>query len=183
MKNFKIQTTIVAIALIFIMFNIFSCIKKNKEYEKKQDYIIAKIDGYDFKSCFKQAVTGDELPDFNCVYDSLQNFKLYAGYSCSFNLPIAHPKINLKIGNVTNVGTYKINEKNIGSVSYYFDSQLIPYKFITDSINQGLLNITNIDKTKRTISGTFEFTAYCAEQNKYVNVKSGLFNNISYTLK
>ena len=45
--------------------------------------------------------------------------------------------------------------------------------------NEGTLNITNVNTTNKTITGTFEMSL-CKDQGEYVNI-TGTLNTVGYT--
>lgn len=70
-------------------------------------------------------------------------------------------------------GNYILDDRMCCWGSYGIDSK---NRFRTDANNTGVLSITSLDKTKKTISGTFHFRARNASTGEVVEVSHGSFN-------
>ncbi|WP_161889479.1 DUF6252 family protein [Pontibacter russatus] len=58
----------------------------------------------------------------------------------------------------------------------YFDKSLSSDEFETDSVNTGLLSITEINCSKKTLTGTFFFKAFNSATGEVVEVSNGRFD-------
>lgn len=58
----------------------------------------------------------------------------------------------------------------------YFDNTIDSDEFETDASHTGMVSITAIDKSKKTVSGTFYFKAYNPVTGKVIDVSNGAFN-------
>ncbi|MDB5196129.1 MAG: hypothetical protein JWP88_499 [Flaviaesturariibacter sp.] len=85
----------------------------------------------------------------------------------------------------TIVGTYRLTDTSM-QVGVLVDSLLgSNFPFATNESDDtakagGVVNITNINKTAKTISGTFRFKVYRMQDSVSINVTEGAFENLSY---
>ena len=63
----------------------------------------------------------------------------------------------------------------------YANQPYISNYYYTDSINNGKLEITELDKVNRIVAGTFYFNAYCAKYDSTVHITEGKFR-LKYTI-
>jgi hypothetical protein len=77
------------------------------------------------------------------------------------------------------ITTYILNDV-IGSRGDYKNSTLTNDRYFTDATHTGKLTVDILDKTKRTIQGTFYFKAYNAYRNDSVSITDGKFR-LNYT--
>ena len=71
-------------------------------------------------------------------------------------------------------GSYILDQKRGGNAQFD-NSPLVDDIFKTDSNNKGSLNIIQINKADKIISGNFSFQAYNPVQNKLITVTEGQF--------
>lgn len=145
--------------------SIFATCKKDDTTSDKL-YFKAKVNGQDYvpnncANCLKMQI----------LRDSVLLFNANAGYE-SLGLGVNEASgIQPKI--------YSMNGIVIGS-AYYDNSPQVNDIFKTDVNHTGQLSITEVDRTKKTIRGTFFFKAFNSVHNTEVNVTEGAFH-LNYT--
>ncbi len=85
-------------------------------------------------------------------------------------------RITLFISNVSDTGTFILDNNNYAVLSLVSNETLQHYA--TDAINKGVLNITNYDTLKNTISGNFSFQA--AINSNTLTLQNGSFIDIPF---
>ena len=153
------------ILIILIGFCFLSCQKEKltKETQTGANTLSCKINGkiYTAKTdLFSPKFTGGFHTNNLIGSGELSLFASIGSYDSSsqqFDLRMKFPKIN-------HLGIYSLDQSNFFEISklpYTIDGK--PYTTIVS--NNGTLNITFIDYSKRIISGTFSFTAINTKDN------------------
>ena len=148
--------------LSLIIFQFFSCSKDNI---CGNDGFCVEINGkkwFPVSNDIKSAALTVHLIDTNNQFW----IGAYKG-SSSLLVGVIDSVNRIEVGNYVlsgqkNLGSYQINSNN---------------RFSTNNINTGLLSITNIDRVKKTIVGTFYFKARNTITGEIVDVANGTFNN------
>jgi hypothetical protein len=68
-----------------------------------------------------------------------------------------------------------------GGGGFYYNQPYVSNYYYTDTTNKGRLLITELDKAKRIVAGTFYFNAYCAKYDSTVYITEGKFR-LKYTI-
>jgi hypothetical protein len=81
---------------------------------------------------------------------------------------------------------YQLDQQSLGVAVYADGNDAATDAFATDAGNStadagGIITITKIDKTNKTITGTFVFKAYRDSDSKQVVITEGSFENLKYT--
>jgi hypothetical protein len=81
---------------------------------------------------------------------------------------------------------YQLDQQSLGVAVYADGNDAATDAFATDAGNStadagGTVTITKIDKTNKTITGTFVFKAYRDSDSKQVVITEGSFENLKYT--
>lgn len=131
-------------------------------------YFYCKIDGKEFMPTYKA-----ELGYKNIVAKLLRNDS-----SLIINADIGNERISFGVndGSVIAIKRYKLlqNRNPPGSASYKPTISIDLYE--TDSIHMGEVIITDLDRAKMLVKGTFYFDAYDITKNNSVHVTDGAFS-------
>lgn len=85
-------------------------------------------------------------------------------------------RITIFISNVTDTGSFTLENTNYAVLSILINDTLQHYA--TDANNKGVLNVTNYDTLKNTISGNFAFQA--AVNSNTITIQNGTFLDIPF---
>jgi len=146
--------------LLLIIFQFWSCSKDNI---CGNDNFCAEINGkkwFPISNDYKSAALTAHLIDTNNQFW----IGAYKG-SSSLLIGVIDSVKRIEVGNYVLSG-----QKTFGSFEINSDNS-----FRTNNINTGLLSITNIDRVKKTIAGTFYFKASNTVTGEIVNVANGTF--------
>ena len=141
-----------------------------------------------FVSCKKDPTPDNNYPYFQCKI----NGQTYIPNNCAncVTCSILGDTTFLLGGNAgfqaLDIGIIKLDKIPISETTYvlnnnlqqngtYDISPLVNDIYKTDATHAGQLTITTLDKTKRTIQGTFYFKAYNTYRNDSVSVTDGKF--------
>ncbi len=156
--------TIKLTVLSFIILSCFTFSKCKKDEPLSEFYFQCKVDGILYEpdncaNCKTTEIFGDSL--------------LLMGMNISgASLGVAVRKQGLSTGSYEFT---KLLLENKATGSYDNTIGNPSDIFRTDSLRIGLLKITELNRTKKTIVGTFNFDAYNIPQNKTVRVTEGKF--------
>jgi hypothetical protein len=151
-------------ALFFTL--IFATCKKNPTPDNNYPYFQCKINGKTY------------IPNncANCLTCTIYQDTIFLlGANAGFEALTIGINDNTEI----KATSYILNEI-IGRQGTYKNSTLTNDRYFTDETHTGQLTITTLDKTNKTISGTFYFKAYNAYRNDSVSVTDGKFQ-LNYT--
>ncbi len=150
----------------------FTCCKKNPCGNKTTGkYLCCKIDGVDY------------LPEQSSTFNSPSAFiaKIQQNDSLliinTYNL--SDQSLDFAIWDYTSIkqGSYTLLTKlPYKSFASFDNTPLGSGQFGTDTLNNGVLAITNIDKAKKLIEGTFAFKCFNQLTQKSANITDGEFS-------
>lgn len=83
--------------------------------------------------------------------------------------------------NGINIGNYQLSNSTNPGGGFFYNQPYFSNYYYSDSINNGKLEITQLDKANRIVAGTFYFDAYCAKYDSTVHITEGKFR-LKYTI-
>ncbi len=147
-----------------LLFCLFSFALLNNSCKKDQlptFYFQCKVDGvlYEPDNC-ANCIGKEIIDDTTLILGGNRGFEaLTLGIIDNSNIKVGQYILN---GAISKRGTYKFSTSPND-------------RFFTDSTHTGILNITLLDKSTKTIEGNFQYDAYNIQQNKIVRITDGKF--------
>ncbi|MBX3239203.1 MAG: hypothetical protein KIT80_10505 [Chitinophagaceae bacterium] len=165
-------------ALLLLLLFTPACKKDGltKETQKGANTLSCKVDGKTFKACYKLTIGGPDVPALGGGVSAIDNrwrATVFAENQCDER----RGGILIEISDFTGVGEYSLAEP--GNRARYRDRGSYYYQSV--HTKKGKIVITKDDRSKKILSGTFEFSGEDRNSNpgKIVEITSGRFD-ISY---
>jgi|GEM_PF-3311716 hypothetical protein len=171
---------------ILLVSLIVSCCKSkeedkptNQQPQNTWSVVKCKIDGADWGDCQKFLGSNTSNTSAGWLRDFTNTpFWIEAINTCGTNDTISF--VYIRINDFQGTGEYILNVYSFAS--YRIGRGFKDIRYLTDSNNTGVINITQFDEQTQRVSGTFSFVGFNSDSSKVVTITDGNFKNIKWML-